>query len=57
MPVAFNSVKLQCLSIGANSVVGILWIKDSTKLCDSLWQNDFLMLNNATIPNFYVCAL
>lgn len=31
MSAAFISVKLWHLNIGANSVVGILWIKESTE--------------------------
>lgn len=53
MPAAFSSLKLQCFSVGADSVAGISWIKDNTEqLFDGLWKNDFSMLNNATIPNF-----
>lgn len=31
MPAAFSSLKLQWFSAGADSVAGILWIKDNTE--------------------------
>jgi len=52
MSAAVISVRLQCLNIGANSVVEIWWIKDSTEDFDGVWQDGFVILNQVTVPDF-----
>lgn len=67
--VAFNYLEIMFLSnnsffsVFLPASVGICvlppqgLLSSTTEDCVGVWQNDFLIRNNVTVPNFSVCAL